>query len=416
MARAAVDPVQALLASAAKKYDLTVGSMNNVVEGIQFMTTGNIAIDYAMGGGVPYGRSVELFGPPSCGKTTTAIQTAVNLQKVIIAGGDKKLGVSAKDVILYLDYEHAMDKDYAKALGLDVNHPSFLFAQPDTLEDGANFTLDLLKTGRCRLVIFDAVAGMNPSVKQEADIGKSLPAVQAKLMKEFGVTLNGVLANNNASAIFLNHLIDKFDMGGSPRPGMPKPTTTPGGIAMKYFASVRVQYNQMQSQKGTVIDPLSNELVERNVSTNVMVKVIKNKVAPPFRQAVVRVRYGKGFDNFWTALQVLIANKKIIYASPYFKFHNLVEFDLIPSWMPHLKEGTKPPAVNGEKRLFKAADADPVWREKIIELAKKVVFENIEILSKVAPQGEPVDEEDEDEEDDDIEQVGAKTAGGRVKI
>jgi len=406
------DPLADLLKAAEKKYNMTVGSMNAIATETVFLTTGNLAIDYAMGGGIPLGRTVELFGPPSSGKTTTALQAAAELQAVIKAGGDEAKGIKADDVILYLDYEQAMDKVYAEALGLDLDHKSFLFSQPDTLEDGANFTLDALKTGRVRLVIFDSVAAMNPSAKAEAEIGKSLPAIQAKLMKDFGVTLNSVLAHANASCIFLNHLMVSMDMGGARRPGMPPPTTTPGGASVKFFASVRVQYNQIRQNKGTIIDPLSNEKVEVPTSTDVKVKVIKNKVAPPFREAVVRVRFGKGFDNFWTSLQVLLANKKIRYEAGRYYFHEIEGEGFAPEWMARLSTGTKRPYIHGEAAIFERGDQDPDWREGLIFLATMIAKDNVEALAKVAPL-KPLVEDDEDviQELDDL--LEAETVPGK---
>jgi len=393
------DPFADLLASAAKKYNgLSVGSMEDVASDVKAISTGNLAIDYCIGvGGIPLGRSIELYGPPSSGKTTTALQAAAELQKIIIAGGDPERGIKPDDIILYLDYEQSMDKDYAVALGLNTKHPSLKFTQPDTLEDGVNFAIAAVKTGRVRLLIFDSVASMNPSAKADAEIGKSLPAVQAKLMKDFTLTFNSVLANNNASAIFINHQMEAMSMGG--RPGMPPKTTTPGGVALKYFASLRIQYTQVKQNKETVIDGLSNEKVERIMSTDVKVKVTKNKMAPPYREALVRVRFGRGFDNFWSAMQVLLANKKVMYSASYYKFHNIEAQGLAPEWMPRSPSGTKPPVINGTKQLFNAADAHPEWRDGIIKLAEEVVSENVEILSKVAPQQEADEEEDELDEE-----------------
>lgn len=418
MAKAAADPIADILKNAQKKYNLTVGPMNAVIaEGTRFITTGNLAIDYAIGGGIPLGRSVEAYGPPSCGKTTTALQTAAALQKVILAGGDPSRGIGPDDRILYLDYEQAMDKTYAKALGLDTDHESFLFTQPDTLEDGANLVKEIVKTGKVRLIIFDSVAGMNPSALAEAEVGKSLPAVQAKLMKDFGVTLNTLLAHANASAIFLNHEKEVIEMGGARRPGMPAATTTPGGKALKYFASVRIQYRQIRQNKADVKDPLTQEMVSIPVSTDVRVKVQKNKVAPPYREALVRVRFGHGFDQFWTALQILLGNKKIRYESGRYFFHEIADQGFAPDWMPRLATGTNRPYIHGEANVFAAGDANPEWRDGLIALAKSVVEENVAAMESVVPIREAsVEEEAESLELDAMLGDLPQAAGNRAEI
>ncbi len=393
------DPIADLRAKAQKKWDLLVGPMDTILEEAKFLTTGNIALDYIMGGGIPLGRTVELHGPPGSGKSTTAIQTSVELQKVIIAGGDPERGIGPNDVILWEDFESAMDKEYAISLGLDVNHPSFQYVGASALEDGADLANEFIKTGLARLIVVDSVAGMNPSAKAEAEsVGTNLPGLTSRLLKQWGVQLLDLLKEYNASVIFLNHEIDKFDMGGAKR-GMPTPTTTPGGIALKFFASTRVQYRPGEKQMGTVMDPVTNEMVSQPVSTTVRVKVIKNRVAPPFRVATVRVRFGRGFDNFWTAMQILISNKKVVYASPFYKFHNVEEIGLAPKeWMPRLSTGAQAPAINGEKRLLKAADAYPEWRAAVIAYAEQIVRDNIDLLKAVAPK--EVEEEDDDDEEE----------------
>lgn len=416
-----VDPIQDLLKDVEKKFNLTVGNMAEIAQGVVAYSTGNIAMDYAIGvGGLPVGRSVELYGPPSCGKTTVALQTAAALQALIKAGGGTltgpdgtKIKVEENDRILYMDHEQAMDKEYADALGLDTEHKSFMFSQPDTLEDSVNFAIAAIRTGRIRLVIFDSVASMIPSAKAEAEIGKSLPAVQAKLMKDFTSVFNSTLYNNNCTAIFINHLMEKMDMGPK-RPGMPTATTTPGGVALKFFASVRIEFQPIKKNRGPVWDPVMNEEVERVVSTDVKAKVTKNKVSPPFREAICRVRFGRGFDNFWTAMQILLANKKVMYGEGRFKFHRVEEFGLAPEWMPRMSTGTQPPAIHGEKRLMTEADLHPEWREAVINFARSVVEENVKALENVVPVGH--DDPEQEELEDIIESESGSDQGNRVKI
>ena len=410
-----------LLKTAEKKYDLAVGTLDSIASDVKFISTGNMAVDYAIGGasgGIPLGRVVELYGPPSSGKTTLATQAAANLQKIILSGGDESLGIMATDRILYLDYEQAFDAAYARALGLDTSHDSFLFTQPDTLEAGMDFMLTAFKTGEVRLALVDSVAAMTPSAQAEADsVGKSLPAVQAKIMKVVGTNLNPILKEHNGTVIFINHEIEKMEMGGARRPGMPVATSTPGGIALKFFSSVRVQFRQIRNIKGTIIDPLTKEPVETPVATDVKVKVVKNKVAPPFRECSVRVRFGRGFDEFWTAIQILVANKKLIYATGRWYFHNVIE-EVPADWMPREAKGTKRPYIHGEGKVFAAADENPEWRGALIAVAKRVAKENAASLADVAKFGVSLPEEDEDgptsDELDDL--LPSTSDGNRISI
>jgi recombination protein RecA len=413
MVRAAAteSALDALLKTSNKKFNLSVGGMEDIAEDVVRVSTGNIAIDAALGGGIPLGRSTELYGPPSCGKTTTALQAAVWTQNVIKGGGSTELGISKDDRMVYFDYEYAMDKEYAKALGLDVEHRSLLFTQPDTLEDGANFALKAAETGEIRFMIFDSVAAMNPSAKAEAEIGKPLPAVQAKLMKDFGVNLNSIIARNNCGVVFLNHEHEKMSMNA--RPGMPPQITTPGGVATKYFASVRVRYQRIRENRGEMTDPITNEKISVPISSDVKVKTTKNKTFSPFREATVRVRFGRGFDNFWTALQILIANKKIMYEASRYYFHNLADQGGAPEWMDRAKTGTQRPLIHGEANVFDAADEHTEWRDLLIDIAAKIVEDNSGNLDRVVRAGE-----EEAEIDEDIEGALADlpTSGNRVTI
>lgn len=378
------DAFDSILAKAQKKYNLAVGPLSQIAQDATFITTGNIAIDHIIGGGLPLGRSVELAGPPSSGKTTTALQTAAALQKVIMAGGDPEKGIREDDKILYLDYEQTIDQRYATALGLDIDHESFLLTQPDTLEDGANLAVELIGTGRIRLVIWDSVAAMMPSAKSEAEIGKSLPAVQAKLMSDLGQKLNPLLYEHKTLNIFVNHLREVLDMSGRRPAHLGPRMSTPGGVALKFYASVRVEYKQIQQIKEKGIDPLSGEEVDTPGATNVEVKVTKNKVAPPFRKAIVRVRFGRGFDNFWTALQILLAGKEIMYSAGYYYFHKVEDAGLAPDWMARAQTGTQRPNIRTDKAVFAAADEHPEWREAVIRHAADFLTSNGELEVKAA--------------------------------
>jgi recombination protein RecA len=411
------DALEALLKNANKKYNLSVGPISEIAQEAHFITTGNIAIDHICGGGLPLGRSVELAGPPSSGKTTTALQTAAELQKVIIGGGDPARGINPDDKILYLDYEQTIDQDYCTALGLDIDHPSFLLTQPDTLEDGANFAREAVGTGRIRLVIWDSVASMVPSMNAQNEIGKSMAFTQARLMSDLGQQLNPLLSKHNTLNIFVNHLKTVLDMTGRRPSHLPPAKDTPGGASLKFYASIRLEFKQLQQIQETVIDPLSGEEVKTPGATNVEVKVTKNKVAPPFRKAVVRVRFGKGFDNFWTAMQLLMAGKEVMHQAGYFYFHKVAEVGLAPDWMKRIEKGQQRPYIRTEKRLFAEAEAHPDWRQSVIEHAAAFVRENKGVLKNITPEDLEAKEAAEaaiDEEIDDL--LPAPTEGKKISL
>lgn len=415
------DALEALF-DKAKKDGLNVGPLGSAIEDQKWLPTGNIAIDNAFGGGIPMGRQMEFFGPTGCGKTTLVLQACVALQKIIIAGGDKELGIGPDDVILYEDFESTMDIRYAVALGLDPHHPSFRIAQPDTLEQGADLIQKAVATGRVRLAVVDSVAAMVPSAQAEAEsVGKAQVAVTARLLKTFGQNLNALLRQNNATVMWINHETDVI--GGFTRPGMPAATTTPGGKALKYFATIRGQFRPIKHYKGEYTDPLTGEVLEIRSQSDIRLTVVKNKVATPYREAILRVRFGRGFDPFWTAMQILLASKKVIYGEGKYFFHNLEDQGLAPEWMARMKSGTFRAYVQGgkdQKTLFKTADKYPEWRAALIELAQEIAKENIAALDRVTPitEAEGPDDEDENDEEEiqELDDIMGTSAGRRAKI
>jgi recombination protein RecA len=409
------------LAQVQKKYQTGVGPISKIAQPSFFLSTGNMALDKIVGGGLPLGRAVELAGPPSSGKTTTALQCAAVAQKMILSGGGDLIAsdgtvfhVSAEDKILYMDYEATIDQDYCVSLGLDIDDDSFLLVQPDTLEDGANLAIDLIETGRIRVVIWDSVASMLPSSKAQAEIGKSLPAVQAKLMSDLGAKLVPLLYKHQTLNIWVNHLKEMLDMTGRRPAHLGPKMGTPGGVALKFYESVRIEYKQIKNIKEKEIDLLSGQEVETPGATEVEVKVVKNKVAPPFKKAVVRVRFGRGFDNFWTALMFLIAAKEVMYSSGYYYFHKVEEHGLAPEWMPRAKTGIQRPNIRTDAAILQAADDHPEWREAVIEYAA-ALLKNTD--AKVIGGPSPEEAELEAEEDRKIDEIlPVNLEGNRVGI
>lgn len=358
---AGADEFLDILKGVSKEYDIRIGSLTDASIDVEAISTGNIVIDYATQiGGLPLGRIAELYGNPSSGKTTCALQTAANLQARIIAEG-------SDDAILYMDYENAIDPDYAYNLGLDMDHPSFLFAQPNSLESGMNAARKLIETGRVRLVIFDSVAAMLPSDLYDQETGKVNVALRARLMSAGLQVLVPLLHKHNTLAIFLNHSMDVIDMTGR----APGQVTTPGGKALKFYASIRIEFKQIKQNRKSVTDPLTGEKVMRIESTDVKIKVTKNKVGRPMIEGVARVRFGAGFDNLYSAMQVLVGQKVVPNSAGYYYFDKEAAEYAHPEMAV---SGTGRPNIRGEDSLFDFGQAYPEWAQKISNHASALVL------------------------------------------
>lgn len=257
---------------------MTLGDRMNMHK-CDVIPTGAISLDLALGiGGVAKGRVVEIFGAESSGKSTLATHIAANAQK---QGG----------VVAYIDAEHALDPDYARKIGVDVE--KLVISQPNSGEEALNIAEHLVRSGAIDLVIVDSVAALVPKSELEGEMGDTHIGLQARMMSQALRKLTAILARSNICAIFINQIREKIGvMFGSPK-------TTPGGNALKFYASVRIEISRISNiKKG-----------DETVGSQIKARVVKNKLAPPFKVAYFSILYNLGIDPYGSLIDVAITSK-----------------------------------------------------------------------------------------------------------
>ena len=315
---------------------------------LDVIPSGSLKLDRALGiGGYPKGRIVEIYGPESGGKTTMALHAVAECQK--------KGGIAA-----FIDAEHALDPDYAKALGVDVDN--MYICQPDCGEQALSVADKLIQSGAVDICVIDSVAALVPRKELEGDMEDQQVGLQARLMSKSLRKLTSSVAKSNCLMIFINQIREKVGiMFGNPE-------TTAGGRALKFYASIRLDVRRTETVKEG----------GESVSNKVKIKVVKNKVAPPFKEAIVTIKFGKGLDTESEVFDILVDNGEIVKSGSWFS----------------LKNGER--IGQGAENAKKYINEHPDLKNKLFESAQK------SLVSDFNPTKEEIDVQNQTELDDSI--------------
>lgn len=331
---------------------------------VETITTGALSLDLALGGGIPRGRIIEIFGPESSGKSTLAMSIVAKCQQ---NGGNAA----------YVDAENAMDVDYAKKVGIDVDN--LLISQPDTGEQGLDIVDTLVRSGAVDVIVVDSVAALVPKAEIEGEMGDSHMGLQARLMSQAMRKLTAIISKSKTIVIFINQIREKIGvMFGNPE-------VTPGGRALKFYSSVRIDIRRVEAiKKGEVV-----------VGNRVRGKIVKNKVAPPFREAIFEIIFGRGIVPESAVIDVAVDNGVIEKSGTWYNYEGIKIGQGKDSAVTYLTENPKVLAEIDKKTRIKYFSKE---------------------VGAVKPEGEPEDPGEMPEiEEDEVVKDTKETAAIEVK-
>ena len=346
----------------------------NVTMQVDSISTGSLSLDLALGiGGLPRGRVVEIYGPESSGKTTVALH--------VIAEAQKNGGEAA-----FIDVEHALDPIYAKALGVDID--SLLVSQPDTGEQALEICEALVRSGAIDVVVIDSVAAMVPKAEIEGEMGDSHVGLQARLMSQALRKLTGAIGKTNTIAIFINQLREKVGVVYG------NPEVTAGGRALKYYSSVRIDVRRTETLKnGTEF-----------IGNRTRARVVKNKVAPPFREGIFDIMFGEGISKEGEILDLAVTLGLIKKSGAWFNYNET-----------RLGQGRDNVKIYLKENPAFAADIERQVRENADKLLPGAARRALAAKPKAvdeAPEDAPEDARDEE----DLDEKPARSGGGNIDI
>ncbi|ANF96583.1 recombinase RecA [Paenibacillus bovis] len=318
---------------------------------VEVIPSGSIALDIALGtGGMPRGRIVEIYGPESSGKTTVALHAIAEVQK---AGGQAA----------FIDAEHALDPQYAKNLGVNIDE--LLLSQPDTGEQGLEIAEALVRSGAVDIIVIDSVAALVPKAEIEGEMGDSHVGLQARLMSQALRKLSGAISKSKTITIFINQLREKVGvMFGNPE-------TTPGGRALKFYSTVRLDVRRIEAIKN------GNDVV----GNRTRIKVVKNKVAPPFKQAEIDIMYGEGISREGSLIDIATEKDIINKSGAWYSYEGERMGQGRENAKQFLKENTQIALVI-ENKIRELSNLTTVVEEPTAEDKKKEELEEQELFTE----------------------------------